>query len=105
VEYAIQRECKVHFSLAHSAPIMNTLLGEKLRYLLDESLAKAIITGTYEIPTNLDPATAMILKEIGALGMKIVNGNANKIIVTPEDFRRFWKKVNKFKSSLMSGVH
>jgi hypothetical protein len=31
VEYAIQQECKVCFSLAHSAPIMNTLLGEKLR--------------------------------------------------------------------------
>jgi hypothetical protein len=27
-------ECKVRFSLAHSAPIMNSLLGEKLRYLL-----------------------------------------------------------------------
>ncbi len=89
VEYAIQRECKVRFSLAHSAPIMNTPLGEKLQYLSDESLAKAIITGTYAIPTNLDPATAMILKEIGTLGMKIVNGNANKIITTPEDFRHF----------------
>ncbi len=33
VEYAIQQECKVRFSLAHSAPIMNMLLGEKLRYL------------------------------------------------------------------------
>ena len=72
VEQTIQQECKVRFLLAHSAPIMNLLLGEKLRYLSDEALAKAIITGTYEIPTDLDPATAMILKEIGKLGMKIV---------------------------------
>ncbi len=43
VEQAIQRECEVRFSLAHSAPIMNSLLGEKLRYLSDEALAKAII--------------------------------------------------------------
>ncbi len=71
----------MRFSLAHSAPIMNLLLGEKLRYLLDESLAKAIITGTYDIPTNLEPATAMILKETGRLGMKIVNSNNNKIII------------------------
>jgi len=28
----------------------------------------------------------MILKKIGKLGMKIVNGNNNKIIITPEDF-------------------
>jgi hypothetical protein len=84
---------------------MNLLLGEKLRYLLDKSLAKAIIIGTYDIPTNLDPATAMILKEIGTLGMKIVNGDKNEIIITPEDFRLFWKKVNKFTSSPMSGMH
>jgi hypothetical protein len=41
VEQAIQREYEVRFLLAHSAPIMNSLLGEKLRYLLDEALAKA----------------------------------------------------------------
>jgi hypothetical protein len=78
VEQAIQRECEVWFLLAHSAPIMNLLLREKLRYLSDEALAKAIITGTYKIPTSLDPATAMILKEIGKLGIKIVNGDSNE---------------------------
>ncbi len=105
VEQAIQRECEVDFSLAHSAPIMNLLLKEKLRYLLDKSLAKAIITGTYDIPTDLEPATAMILKEIGRLGMKIFNGNNNKTIITPDDFKRFSKKVNEFTSSSMTGVH
>jgi len=84
---------------------MNLLLGEKLRYLSDEALAKAIITGTYKIPTDLDPATAMILKEIGMLGVKIVNGDNNEIIIMPEDFKRFWTKVNEFTSSSMSGVH
>ncbi len=105
VEQAIQEECKVRFSLAHSAPIMKSLLGEKLHYLSDESLSKAIITGTYNIPTDLDPATAMILHKIRKLGMKIVNSDNSKIITTPEDFKRFWKKVNKFTSSSMSGVH
>ncbi len=91
--------------MARSAPIMNTLLGEKLRYLSDESLAKAIITGMYDIPTNLDPTTAIILKEIDTLGMKIVNGDANKIIIMLEDFRCFWKKVNEFTSLSISGMH
>ncbi len=72
---------------------------------MDEALAKAKITGTYDIPSILDPATAMILKEIGKLGIKIVNGDSNEIIITPEDFKRFWKKVNEFTSSSMSGVH
>ena len=83
VEQAIQREFEIRFTLAHSAPIMGSLLGERLRYLSDESLAKSIITGTYEIPTDLDPATRLILEEIGRLGMKIVNGEENEIVITP----------------------
>ncbi len=104
-EQAIQWECKVWFSLAHSTPIVNLLLGERLCYLSDESLARAIITGTYDIPANLDPATVMILQEIGKLGMKIVQSKHYKIIITPEDFKHFWKKVNEFTSLSMSSIH
>jgi hypothetical protein len=50
MENAIQRECEVRFSHAHSAPIMLTLLGNRLRYLGDEELARSIITGTFDIP-------------------------------------------------------
>jgi len=105
VEQAIQCECEIRFTLAHSAPIMQTLLGERLRYLSDESLARAIITGTYDIPTDLDPATKLILEEIGKLGVKIVNGDESEIIITPDDFQRFWSRVNEFTSSSMSGIH
>ncbi len=37
--------------------------------------------------------------------MKIVNGDNNEIIITPEDFKHFWKKVNEFTLLSMSGVH
>ena len=63
VEQAIQRECEIRFTLAHSAPIMNSLLGERLRYLSDESLARSIIMGTYDIPSDLDPATPLLDRE------------------------------------------
>jgi hypothetical protein len=89
VEQAIQRECKVQFSLAHSAPIMSTLLGERLCYLSDKELARFIIAGTYNIPSDMDPAIKMILEKIGRLGMKILNGKGSKIIITPEDFKCF----------------
>jgi hypothetical protein len=46
---------------AHSAPIMSTLLGKSLHYLSDEALARAIMTGTYEVPSDMDPATKLIL--------------------------------------------
>jgi hypothetical protein len=30
---------------------------------------------------------------------------SSKIIIMPEDFKRFWKKVNEFTLSSMSGIH
>jgi hypothetical protein len=92
VENAIQRECKIRFSLPHSAPIMSSLLGDRLRYLQDEELARLIITGTYDIPTDLDKATTLILKEIGKMGLKILNGKGQEIVITPAEFIQFWKK-------------
>jgi hypothetical protein len=105
VEQAIQRECEIRFTLAHSAPIMKSLLGDRLCYLSDESLARSIIMGTYEFPSDLDPATKLVLEEIGKLGVKILNDEGSEIVITPDDFKLFWQKVNEFTSSSMSGVH
>ncbi len=88
MEQAVQRKCEVRFSLAHSTPIMMKLLSEHLRYLSDEALARSIISGTYDTPSDMDPATKLMLKEIGKLGIKTVNGEGSKIIITPEDFKR-----------------
>jgi hypothetical protein len=51
------------------------------------------------------PATKLILEEIGKLGIKIVNGEGNEIIITPDNFKCSWHKVNEFTSSSMFGVH
>jgi hypothetical protein len=92
IEQAIQQECKVQFSLAYNAPIMKTLLGERLQYLSDKTLAGSIIMGTYDICSDMDPATKLILEEIGKLGIKIINEEGNEIIITPNDFYVFGKK-------------
>jgi hypothetical protein len=84
---------------------MTTLLGERLRYVSDEALARAIITKTYNIPSDMDPATKLILEEIGNLGVKLINGEGMEIVITPEDFKQFWKRVREFTSSSMSGIH
>jgi hypothetical protein len=84
---------------------MKLLLSKWLRYLSDKSLARSIVTGTYDTPSNLDPTTKLILEEISKLGIKIVNGEGNEIVIMPDDFKHFWRKVNKFTSSSMSGVH
>jgi hypothetical protein len=105
MENAIQRECEIRFSLAHSAPIMSTLLGNRLRYLGDEKLARSIITGTFDILADLDSATTLILKEIGKMGLKIMNREGKEIIIYPEEFTNIWKKVGEFTSPSSSGVH
>jgi len=84
---------------------MSTLLGDRLRYLGDEELDRSIITGTFDIPADLDPATTLILKEIGKMGLKIMIGEGNEIIITPAEFTLFWKRVGGFTSSSSSGVH
>ena len=84
---------------------MNSLLGEQLRYLSDEKIALEIITGTYEIPEELGEVTRLILQEIGKLGKQIVNREATDISITPEDLKTYWKRVNEFTSSSMSGIH
>ncbi len=84
---------------------MSTLLGERLGYLKDKELARSIITGTYNIPADLDSATTLILKEIGKMGLRIMNGEGKEIIITLEEFIQFWKKVGEFTSSSSSGVH
>jgi hypothetical protein len=53
-------------------------------------LARSIITGTFDIPADLDPATTLILKEIGKTGLKIMNREGKEIIITPEEFTFFW---------------
>jgi hypothetical protein len=105
VKNVIQHACEIRFFLAHSAPIMTTLLGKQLRYLLDKTLARAIITKLYDIPSDMDPATKLILEEIDNLSVKLINEENTEIEITPEDFKRFWKRVGEFTSSLMSGVH
>ena len=78
VEHTIQRKCKIRFTLAQSAPVMTTLLGERLHNLSDKALVRSIIMGTYEIPSDMDPSTKLILEEIGRLGIKLVNGEGNE---------------------------
>jgi hypothetical protein len=37
--------------------------------------------------------------------LKLVNSKGNKIVITPEVFKQFWRNFKEFTSSSMSGVH
>ena len=61
--------------------------------------------GTYEIPPDMDLATKLILEETGRLGMKLINEEGTEILITPEDFKHFWKRVGELMPLSMSRVH
>ena len=50
-------------------------------------------------------AMKLILKEIWKLGVKIVNGEGNKVVITPEEFRVSGEGRTNSHLSSMSGVH
>ena len=108
VEKALQEEIGERFTLAHSAPIMKTYLGNKLYLLQDERLAREIIWGHFVPPPELDEATRMILGEISRIGKLICSGpspDLGEYVVTLEDLRSYWSKVKESTSSSFSGVH
>ena len=87
----IQEETEYRSQLAHSAPITQTTLAKKLGFLSDTEIAAQLLDGTFEIPDEVDDATEVLLNEIARLGIQLVNGKGDKFIVTPEDFRWYWK--------------
>ena len=91
--------------MAHKAPVTKHALANKLRDLEDEELAKFILEGTYEIPTALDEATKYTLHEIGKTGMNIRNKEEEEIIISPEGFKRFWKRISEWTTSSPSSIH
>ena len=72
---------------------------------MDKETARQIITSTHNIPEEMDTATKLIIEDIGRIRVKIVNGEGRKIEITPEDFKLFWRRVNKFTLSSLSGIH
>lgn len=106
IEKAIQHEIKSRFSLGNSAPISRTLLGDDLRYLSNAEVAFAIIEGTFQIPPDMDPATTLILREIGIMGKKVLEGNHfPQLTITGADYIKYHKRLREATSSSPSGFH
>jgi hypothetical protein len=97
-------ENEYRFQLANDAPISHTKLIDQLGYLGDSGIAQQIVEGRFEIPDEVDDATALILEEIGNIGVKLLNGDIT-IDITKEEFRVFWKQVREGTQSSMSGTH
>lgn len=106
IENAIQHEIKSRFALGNSAPISRSLLGEDLKYLANSEIAFAIIDGSFQIPDDLDPATMLILREIGIMGKKVLAGeHFPQLTITGSDYIKYHKRLRESTSSSPSGFH
>ena len=103
-EEFVFEENEYRFQLAADAPISKTRLLEQLGYLADTEVAQQIIEGTFEIPDEIDDATALVLEEIGRIGVQMTNGEIT-LTITPEEFQYFWKRIKEGTASSYSGIH
>lgn len=47
----------------------------------------------------------VILTEIARLGMELVAGNGERFVITPDEFKYYWRKVREKTSSSISKLH
>ncbi len=81
------------YMLAGEAPICNGELFNQFGYTANTPALKAVLDGTYKAPANLDVATNELFAEIVAI-CRLVPVNSVSIVITPEQWKQYWKVVN-----------
>jgi hypothetical protein len=92
------------YTLAGKAPICIRELFNQFGYTANTPASKAVLDGTYQAPVGTDTATSDLFAEIAAI-QKMVPENSVSIIISPEQWKQYWRTVNKKTSSSESGIH
>ncbi len=92
------------YMLAGEAPIWNGELFQDFGYCVNTPASRAVLDGTYVAPTTSDVATRELFAEIAAIRC-LVPENSVMIIITPEQWKQYWKVISKDASSSKSGIH
>jgi hypothetical protein len=80
--------------LAGEAPICNGKLFNQFGYMANMPTLKAILDSTCEAPANSDAATNELFTEIAAI-CRLVPENSVSIVISLEQWKQYWKVVNK----------
>ncbi len=102
VKQSIFRE--VHekcYTLAGEAPICNGMLFEDFGYTASTPASKAVLDGTYVVPTDTDTAMMELFAEIAVI-CRLIPANAS---YHPTQWWQFWQIVNEETSLSESGLH
>jgi hypothetical protein len=81
------------YTLAKEAPICSGKLFNDFGYIANTPASRAVLGDTYQAPTNSDSATKELFAEIAAIG-QIIPKDSAPIIITPEQWKRYWAIVN-----------
>ncbi len=92
------------YTMAGETPICKGELFHDFGYVANTQASTAVLEGTYVAPHKSDDATLELLAEITAI-QRIIPKNLVVISITPEQWKAYWKTVNKETSSSESGLH
>jgi hypothetical protein len=98
---------KIHekqYTLAGDAPICNGKLFQDFRYCANMPASIAVLDSTYVPPMTSDAATRDLFAEIATIH-HLVPENSVTIIITPEQWKQYWKVISEETSSSKSGIH
>jgi hypothetical protein len=84
---------KKHFALTGEAPICNRELIRDFGYTANTPALRAVLHCTYAAPTTSDDTTKELFAEIAAI-QRLVPESLVSIIITPEQYKQYWKVVN-----------
>jgi hypothetical protein len=90
--------------MAGEAPICNGKLFSKFGYTANTGAAQAVLDGTYVVPEGSDQATLDLFAEVAEIRWQVPQDSVS-ICITLQQWKRYWKAVNKETSSSKSGLH
>jgi hypothetical protein len=95
---------KKRYMLAGEAPICNGKLFEDFSYMATTPASRVVLDSTYISPPNSDAATLELFAEITHI-CRLVPAGSVPIVITLEQWKQYWKIVNKEKLSQESEIH
>jgi hypothetical protein len=90
--------------MAGEAPICNGELFKDFGHMANTPASKTVLDGTYIAPQDTDTATCELLAKIPAIRC-IIPSYLVVIFITPDQWKAYWKIVNKETLSLESGIY
>jgi hypothetical protein len=87
-----------------NAPICNGKLLKDFGYTVNTPASRAVLDGTYEAPPNSNAVTNKLFAEIAAIH-QLVPEKSVAVIITPEQWKQYWKVINEETLSSELGIH